>query len=380
MPSIISKIARGLSRAAVGLALCALPTAASAYQLVKVDSGYADAMDIRLAPGNSQLLFVTDKSGQVYVLKNEKREATPFIDISSLVLNEGERGVLSMALAPDYATSRRFYIDYVNLKGDIEIDEFMRYKSSELKASLASRRKVLVIPHSQYIYHNGGQLQFDANGLLYISVGDGSTDPQGIFAVNLNSMLGKVLRINPLPKGTKAYQIPPGNPFVGVAGDDRIFAYGLRNPFRFSIADNVFTLADVGQDAWEEVNIRKFASVRGMNFGWPQYEGRALHDSTRPGAATAAMPALAYGHTDGRCAIIGGVIIQDPGLPKLKGRYIYGDFCTGELRTFLPDLVKNKAVGDAALGLSLPYFNAFGVGANNQLYVADKGNLYRIEP
>jgi glucose/arabinose dehydrogenase len=380
MSSILNKIMRGFAGAVLAASACATATVASAYSLVTVESGFADAMDIRLAPGNSKLLFVADKPGQIYVLKNEVRLATPFIDISSLVLNEGERGVLSMAFAPDYATSRRFYVDYVNLKGDIEIDEFKRDSGSSTKASLSSRRKVLVIPHSQYIYHNGGQLQFDAAGLLYISIGDGSTDPQGIFAPDLTSMLGKVLRINPLPKGTKAYQIPSSNPFVGVAGDDRIYAYGLRNPFRFSIEGNVLTLADVGQDAWEEVNVRKLTSVKGMNFGWPQYEGRELHDATRPGQGAAKMPMLAYSHNNGRCAIIGGVVIQDPGLPKLKGRYIYGDYCTGKLRAFLPDVTKNKAVGDAALGLTLPYFNAFGVGANNQLYVSNTSTLYRIEP
>src|SRR5262249_33395546 len=163
--------------------------------------------------------------------------------------------------------------------------EFIRNPSDATRADPASRRIVLIVPHPSAANHNGGQLQFGPRtGLLYMSVGDGGNlTPPREPARNLDDLPGKSLRIRPLPSGSKAYSIPRSNPYVGKPGRDEIYAYGLRNPWRFSFNDSRLVIADVGETNWEEVNFLIASAVKGVNFGWPQYEGNAVFDSTRPG-------------------------------------------------------------------------------------------------
>jgi glucose/arabinose dehydrogenase len=267
---------------------------------------------------------------------------------------------------------------FVNNSGNVEIDEFKLRPGTALVADPASRRRVLTIVHPFAANHNGGQLHFDAAGLLYISIGDGA-DGTGDQARRLDSLLGKLLRIDPRKTARKPYRIPSTNPFVGKAGRDEIYAYGLRNPWKFSL-DGVFvTVADVGQSRQEEVNILRLSTAAGVNFGWPQYEGRLIFDQTRPGPARARPPLFVYGHDRG-CAIIGGFVVRDPGLPKLAGRYLYADFCEGVLRSFRPNVKAQTASDDRPLGVSLPFPTTFGRGADGQVYVADETSLFRLEP
>ena len=313
---------------------------------------------------------------------------TPFLDIRDLVLAPpdagagGEQGLFSVAFAPDYGKSRRFYVAYTNQNWAIEINEFRRSANSKVSADPASRRVLLVIPHGGAQNHNGGQLQFGPDNLLYISTGDGgNVSPLGEAARKLNSLLGKILRISPLPTGSRPYGIPKDNPFVGKKGRNEIFAYGLRNPWRFSFDDRLMAIADVGRAQREEVNILRKKAVAGTNFGWPQYEGDIVFDSNRPGPHPPKFPIFTYDHSGGRCAIIGGHVVRGPDLPLLEGRYLYGDLCTGEVRSFAFDVAAQTVRRDRFTGLKLPGLSSFGVGVNGKLYAAQiGGTVSRLEP
>jgi len=209
--------------------------------------------------------------------------------------------------------------------------------------------------------------------------------PAGEPARDLESLLGKILRIRPVETGGRPYGIPAGNPFVGREGRDEIFAYGLRNPWRFSFDRGRIAIADVGQGLQEEVNLLPNRDASGVNFGWPQFEGDLVFDSTRPGPDPATFPLFVYDHSDGRCAIIGGYIVRDPSLPALRGRYLYGDSCTGEIRSFIPWTIpqtgEQVAVRDVPAGITLPRLSTFGVGFGGKIYAAQiSGEVWRLDP
>jgi glucose/arabinose dehydrogenase len=341
---------------------------------------------VTVAPGEPGLLFVVERPGAVRLLRNEVRLTPPFLDIRDIVFGPpdadagSEQGLFSIAFAPDYATSRRFYVAFTNNNGDIEIDEFRRSPNPE-RANPNTRRVLLTIPHPDAKNHNGGQLHFGPDGFLYISTGDGAISPTGENARKLNNLLGKILRINPLPVGTRPYGIPASNPFVDQPGLDEIFAYGLRNPWRLSFDGTRIAIADVGQNSREEVNFLPLADARGVNFGWPQFEGDLVFDNTRPGPDPATFPMFVYDHNAGRCAIIGGYVVHNPNLPALDRRYIYGDACTGEIRSFFPRVGTQEAFGDRTAGISLPGLSSFGQGFHGRIYTAQiNGRVNRLAP
>jgi glucose/arabinose dehydrogenase len=370
----------------VALLLCAFTASdgagnhAAAYRAVPIGT-FNRPIDTRVAPGQGNSLYIAEQPGKIFVLVNEQRRATPFLNIEALALFGGEQGLLSFVFAPDYATTRRFYVLYVNNSGNVEIDEFLRSPTAVYQAMPGSRRKVIEIPHPDAGNHNGGQLHFGSDGYLYASIGDGgSTADPGDPARRLNSLLGKILRIDPRATATRAYRIPPDNPFVGRTGRNEIFAYGLRNPYRFSLTPNFIAIGDVGQARAEEVNLLPIADARGANFGWPEFEGNLSYDPTKPGPGPAVFPMFTYSHSNGRCAIIGGHIVRDTGLPALQGRYLYGDFCTGRLRSFVPDVAGQRALNDSALGVTILRLSSIGKGWGGQVYLTDSTRLYRLEP
>ena len=312
------------------------------------------------------------------------------LDIRSIVRGApdsdagNEQGLLSLAFAPDYASSRYFYVLFTNRDGDVEIDEFQRSLADPARADPESRRTVLTIPHRFAQNHNGGQLNFGPGGLLFASIGDGGRqDPPGEQARNLDVLLGKLLRIDPRPHAGQAYRVPPSNPFVGRPGRDEIYAYGLRNPFRFSFDGGRLAIGDVGQRSFEEVDFLRAGDALGANFGWPQYEGFEPFDESRPGPDPPTFPAHTYAHDPG-CSVIGGYVIRDPSLTGLVGRYLYTDFCSGELRTFLPRLNEQgefRSFRDRTVGLTLIQPTTFGVDAAGRIYVAElSGEVSRLEP
>jgi glucose/arabinose dehydrogenase len=327
-------------------------------------------------PGAGELVFVVEQRGRVKVVRGDRRLPGSFLEITNSVSCCGERGLLSIAFA-DFGRDRRFYVYFTDNQGDIRVVEYKR-KRGKLKASKGSARNVLEIDHSRFANHNGGQLQFGPDGLLYVGTGDGggSNDPASN-AQDTGSLLGKLLRINPLRKGRgKPYAVPRSNPYAGRAGRDEIYARGLRNPWRFSFDRRRVVIGDVGQDRVEEVDYETLRDARGANFGWDAFEGNALIEPPAP--ADHERPIHTYSRGGGECAITGGYVVRDRGLGALRGRYVYGDFCKGELRSFEPRL--GGARDDGRLGLSrIDGLSSFGVDDRRRLYVASlRGAVWRF--
>jgi len=384
---------------AAALSLAVLPACGSAERparksdrargsvALKRIGNFDDPVFVAGAPGDPELLFVVEQPGQVMVLRRGRKLGRPFLDIRGLVNFGGERGLLSVAFPPDYPQSRRFYVYYNDAQGDIRVDEFKR--RSPTRAARGSRRAVIEIPHSVNSNHNGGQLQFLGN-LLYLGTGDGGAggDPPNN-AQNRESLLGKLLRIDPRPSGGQPYSAPADNPFVGRPGRDEIYSYGLRNPFRFSF-DTVtaprprLAIADVGQNRFEEIDYTTVGAASGANFGWDAFEGFALYkdeNSGTPDPGGTVKPIFAYGrgHGGGSCTIIGGYVVRDPRLPGLRGRYLYADLCEGQVRSLVPHL--GRASGDRRLGLAVSTPSSFGEDTRGRVYVCSlEGPVYRLVP
>lgn len=341
---------------------------------------------VTAAPGYPKLLFVVEQPGRVAVLHGTRRLRHPFLDIAGLVgYDGGERGLLSIAFPPDYPQSGRLYAYYTDNRGNIRIDEF--HSSSATRADPSSRRTVIEIRHPVNANHNGGQLQF-LDDLLYFGTGDGGSggDPPNN-AQNKESLLGKLLRIDPRPSDGRPYSVPDDNPFVGKPGRDEIYSYGLRNPFRFSF-DTVsaarprIAIADVGQNRFEELDYTAVADARGANFGWDALEGFRPYEeesSGTPDPGQTTKPIMAYSHRrdGGSCSIIGGYVAGRGGPSGLRGRYVYTDFCSGKLRSLSPHL--RGASGDRPLGIEVPSPTSFGEDARGRLYICtQEGAVYRL--
>ena len=308
-------------------------------------------------------------------------------EVDANVVMTGDGGLLSIAFPPDYRRSRRFYVYYTDRQGDIRVDEFKR--RGPVRAARGSRRAVLEIPHRANSNHNGGQLQFLGN-LLFLGTGDGGSggDPPNN-AQNLGSLLGKLLRIDPRAARGRRYSIPASNPFVGGPGRGAIYSYGLRNPFRFSFDTTGrkrlrIAIADVGQDRFEELDYTTVAAARGANFGWDAFEGFSRYrdeNSGTPDPGGTVKPILAYRRSrgGGSCSIIGGYVVHDPRLAALAGRYVYADFCEGELRSLVPHL--RRAGRERKLGLAVSAPSSFGEDTHGRVYVtALDGPVYRLVP
>ncbi len=335
-------------------------------------------------PGDPTRLFVVEQRGVIRVIDNGVVQPTPFLDISDQVQAENETGLLGLAFAPDYAESGLFYI-YFNrheANGNVYLDEYHRSAADPDVADPDSSRVVLRIV-KPYENHNAGMLQFGPDGDLYVAVGDGDSgvlNPPGAFAQTLDDLLGNILRIDPRQSGDQPYTVPDTNPFVGVAGArPEIWAYGLRNPWRFWVDSKTgdLYLGDVGEGVREEIDLVP-AGHPGLNFGWPCFEGNAVFDPTAtcPGAVP---PLLEYGHSGDLCSVIGGVVLHDPRLPALDGFFLYSDLCGGELRALH---AANGALStDEDLKLNVPGTDSFGMDALGRAYVVSvNGDVFRIDP
>src|SRR6266540_4185177 len=354
---------------------------------------FADPVFVTSPPGDQQRLMVDEHGGLIKLVLNGVVQATPFLDARSWVSSGGDKGMLSMAFAPDYATSRRFYVFYTDLNGNVRIDELLRDANNPDVADPSTRRQVITVQHPSIDNHYGGQLQFGPDGMLYIAVGDGGCcgDPFRT-AQDMGDNLGKLLRIDPRQDGGNAYRIPPNNPFVGQAGvNPEIWSFGLRSPWRFSFdrLTGDLTLGDVGQDAWEEIDYRPVALGwgNGTNFGWSCFEGRHTYlpnfleapcRSALPHGY--AQPVYEYSHGGGRCSVTGGYVVRDTELPLLSGRYVYADFCTGEIRS--QSLDTPNSLDDQAVGLNVDALASFGEDACGHVYAVGVttggNNVFRI--
>jgi glucose/arabinose dehydrogenase len=284
-----------------------------------------------------------------------------------------------MAFSPDYESNGLFYVDYTDNEGDSRIVE---YSAADGVADPGSARELMRVDQP-FPNHNGGLVLFGPDGDLYVGFGDGGSaaDPDRN-GQDLSTLLGKILRIDPEPDGDRPYTVPADNPFAGDAGArGEIFAYGLRNPWRFSFDPRTRDLAigDVGQDAFEEIDYVDFAQAGGANFGWSAFEGKARFNEDQP-ADDAIPPVLVASHEDGNCSITGGLVVRDPRLTGLDGRYVYGDLCKGELRSFEP-APEEPARDDRPVGPQVPRLASFGTDNANRVYaVSIDGPVYRLDP
>ncbi len=322
---------------------------------------------------------MVEKTGRIQVVRDGKLVSTPFLDLSDQVSTGGEQGLLSLAFAPDYRKSGLLYVDYTDTAGDTRVVEYRRSSSDPLVADPQSAREVLVVDQP-YSNHNGGLVVFGPDDLLYIGLGDGGSanDPERR-GQDLSTLLGKILRIDPRPSGGRLYSIPDSNPFVGRSGArPEIYSYGLRNPWRFSFDSLTRALAigDVGQVQFEEVDLVARGDGRGANFGWSAYEGFTRFNDDQE-APNAVPPVLVYTHEVG-CSITGGYVVRDRSLPTLYGRYLYGDYCAGQLRSF-PATPGGRADDDRPLGLEIPQLSSFGEDNAGHVYATSlEGPVYRL--
>jgi glucose/arabinose dehydrogenase len=346
-------------------------------------------------PGQGSQLYVVQKRGAVRIIANDRLLARPFLDIRRLVKADGsggDPGMAAIAFPPDYARTGRFYVSYADHQDALQVDEFRRSASNALVADPTSRRPILNIPEPTEAHH-GGLIVFGLDGYLWLGTGDGGPagDPLGN-AQNLDVLLGKLVRINPTPTGNAPYTIPPDNPFVGKPGRDEIWAYGLRNPRRFSFDRPTRTIAigDVGNDRYEEIDYPPVARSRGANFGWPAYEGFATFQGGIPRRATV-LPVLAYPHEPG-CAVTGGYVVRDRRLARIRGReivgdYLFADYCTGKLYGFRPRLGRRPGK-QRSFRFGIRYLSSLGEDNARHIYVlterglskGSKGSVFRLVP
>ena len=328
-------------------------------------------------------LFVVEQTGRIRIVSDGTLLATPFLDLSSQISSGGERGLLGLAFHPGYATNGRFFVYYTRSDGDIQVSEFARSAGDANRAAAGSERPILRIEHSTYSNHNGGMLAFGPDGYLYIGTGDGGGggDPLGS-GQNIDSRLGKLLRLDvDTASPSIAYDVPPTNPFVGTAGDDLVWSYGLRNPWRFSFdrANGDLWIGDVGQGAWEEVDVARSAAGggRGLNFGWNVLEGDHCYNATTCVRTGKTAPIAEYPHGTGDCAITGGFVYRGSVSPLLIGRYLFGDYCSGRIWSLVasgPSPQAEVLLTDTSLQIS-----SFGEDAAGEVYVvALGGTIYHI--
>lgn len=329
--------------------------------------------------GPGDLAFVVEREGRIKLLEGDRKLGT-FLNMKRWVgCCRIETGLFSIAFPSDYERTRRFYVYFTNKQENIEIDEFKRSKKDAREADRGSRRKLIEIKQTGSVNHNGGTVAIGPDGLLYAATGDGgSFDDPSRNGQRKGSLLGKLLRIDPRQGKRRPYGIPRSNPYVGEKGQNEIYARGLRNPFRFSFDGNRILIADVGQNRREEVNIERLSKARGANFGWPAFEGTRRFLAMKIGRHT--EPAHQYSHAGGACSITGGNVIRDPRLGSLSGRYVYGDYCSGFIRAFIPRA--RGARMDSSLGVSADGVVGFGTDARDRTYVVElhSGQVSRLDP
>lgn len=346
--------------------------------LVTVATGLSFPVDLTAPPGDSSRLFVVEKTGTIRIIRNGNVVSAPFLDIRSQVSGGSEQGLLGMAFDPDYATNGRFVVNFTDRAGTTRIVAY-QVSADPDAADPASADTILSVAQP-YSNHNGGGLQFGPDGYLYIGLGDGGSagDPADN-GQNRTVLLGKMLRLD--LNGGSPYAIPADNPFADSTGlRGEIWSYGLRNPWRFSFDRQTgdFYIADVGQDAREEVNFAAAGSGSGANYGWSIMEGTACFGGGQCNQSGLTLPVLEYGHGEG-CSVTGGYVYRGSAAPGLVGRYFYADYCQGWVRSFTmsggqatdrrdwPELTPGGAI------------TSFGQDAAGEIYIlVSGGTVYRI--
>ncbi len=344
--------------------------------VIVASGGVVEPIFLAAPPGDARL-FIAERAGRIRIVQNGNLLATPFLDLSARISTAGEGGLLSFALHPQFATHRSVFVHFTNTAGNIVVE---RYAATVANPNVAETvaTPIIVIPHPTFTNHYGGRVAFGPDGMLYLSTGDGggAGDPNRN-AQNLSSLLGKLLRVD---VSIMPYSIPPSNPYVGQAGRRaEIWAYGLRNPWRFAFDPTAATLfiADVGQGEREEVNAVPIGAA-GLNFGWPVTEGTVCFPTGTPCDGSGLQPPIHdYDHRQG-CSIVGGFVYRGAAMPELVGRYFYADYCGGWLRSLRP--IGGTATERIEWNLpSIGQVVSFGEDAAGELYVlANNGRVARI--
>ena len=358
---------RGVAQTATARALAASP-ALPALKLKLVAGGFDNPLYVVSPPGDRRRLFVVEKTGRIRIIKDGAVLPGSFLDLHTQVSSGSEQGLLSLAFDPHYATNRRFYVDFTNLAGDTRIVRCTASTTNPDRASSSSRRVLLAV-HQPFANHNGGQLQFGPDGLLYIGMGDGGSggDPLGN-GQNSHSLLGKILRMN-----------------VNLAKPQAtIYAKGLRNPWRFSFdrGNHNLWIGDVGQDKWEEIDVLRAGRPAGANLGWNGFEGTHVYNTSTASLLNKAKlvwPVAQYSHALGD-AVTGGYVYRGKAIPGLRGFYLFADFGSGRVWAKYGPAGALRTVP----GLSGKVVNpaSFGQNTAGELYLVSltTGRVYKIVP
>lgn len=341
-------------------------------------TGFNSPVEITNA-GDSRL-FVVQKGGLIRILNsNGTINTTPFLNLSSIISSNGERGLLGLAFHPNYSTNGFFFVNYTNTSGNTVI---ARYSVSSGNPDIANSTGTILMTITQpFSNHNGGTIKFGPDGYLYIGMGDGggSGDP-GNRAQNINDNLGKMLRIDVNSNVAPYYTSPATNPFVGNTGNDEIWAIGLRNPWKFSFnrLNGDLWIADVGQNAFEEINKTQSPLPNtGLNFGWRCYEGNATYNTSGCVAATSiTFPVHQYAlYSDGTCSVTGGYVYTGATYPNFQNKYFFTDYCNDKIK-----MLNSAGVITTSTSFSGNNFTTFGEDINGELYIAGitSGTVYKI--
>ncbi len=343
-----------------------------------VVEGLDDPVLLTHAPGDASRLFVLEQDGLVRVVRDGVLRPDPFLDVRAVTSSGGERGLLGLAFHPDYASNGFLFVNHTDTNGDTRILRFTRGPSAD-EADPASLEVVLEVDQP-FANHNGGHLAFGPDGMLYIGLGDGGSggDPEGN-GQDRSTLLGSMLRldVDALP-----YSVPPDNPFVGdPAAAPETWAYGLRNPWRFSFdrATGDLWIGDVGQNDLEEISFQAAASTGGENYGWNVLEGTSCYDAPTCDATGTVPPVHEYTHADG-CSVTGGYVYRGSVVPAFEGRYLFADYCSGWIRSlgFEGGEVTDVVDHEPAFG-TISSVASFGEDAAGELYVVSLGGtVYRI--
>ena len=354
------------------------PATTDSLRLVPVvTSGLSSPVYLTAPTGDTARLFVVEQSGQIRIVQHGQLLPAAFLDIHTRLVSGGEQGLLSVAFHPNYATNGYFYVNYTDLNGDTRVERYSVSAADSNLADTATHKLIIFIPQP-YTNHNGGLVMFGPDGMLYIGMGDGGSggDPQNR-AQSRDSLLGKLLRID--VDGGDPYAIPAGNPFATSGGAKEIWALGLRNPWRFAFdrSAGLLYIGDVGQSAWEEVDVQP-ASQGGLNYGWRIMEGAHCYNAATCSSAGLVLPAVEYDHSNGQCAIIGGFVYRGARFPALAGQYFYGDLCAGWVRSL--SYAGGAVTGQTSWNLDLSPGSpmSFGEDARGELYLLTGGGVYRM--
>jgi glucose/arabinose dehydrogenase len=351
---------------------------ANGYQWVTVATGLSQPVDIQNAGDGSGRLFIVERSGDIRILQNGQLLTAPFLDIRDRVTSIGvEQGLLGLAFHPKYASNGEFFVNYIDLNGNTVIARFHVSTSDPNLADPSSEVDLLHV-NQPFPNHNGGGLAFGPDGYLYIGFGDGGSERDPLrTGQNLQTLLGKMLRID-VDHGDP-YTIPPDNPIINEGGLPEIWASGLRNPWRFSFDSLTGDLyiADVGQDAWEEVDFIPAGMPGGMNFGWSYYEGKHQYNDQPPANLVFIFPVIEYSHAYG-CAVTGGYVYRGTAYPDWQGVYFYGDYCSGTVWGLIH--TGEQTWQTKELFSTRAKITTFGTDESGELYLADyrSGKILRL--